>query len=266
MDITVTETNVRARQPLAAFGKLTVAALVGIALAVVYVLAAVVGEVDPMGLTFSGLPLIAAGVMLVGWRWTPLLGALVGGLLLAMIVPMAGFALADPGSGTFAPVLIALALSAVAVVMGISATIQNYRRAAADRHAPRWLAAALAGLAGLVVGAILIGLAPRADATTGVSPEVLAQLPALTAKNFKFGQQEIHVKVGETVALRLENGDPEGHYFEVDEFNVHAPIPAGQQGLALFKPTKPGTYTFFCTPHYDKASGQGMKGTLIVEP
>jgi plastocyanin len=203
--------------------------------------------------------------MLTGWRWTPALGAVVGLLLLAMIGPMAGFALADPGSGMFAPILIVLALSAAAVVLGISATVQNYRRAAGDRRAPSWLAAALAGVAGLIVGAILIGMVPRADVTSGISPEVLGQLPALTAKGFAFGQAEIRVKAGETVALRLENADPEMHFFDVDELNVHAPIPAGKQGLALFKPTKPGTYTFYCAPHYSKESGEGMKGTLIVE-
>src|SRR5262245_4751890 len=265
MDITVPQIKARSRQPLATLGKLTIAALVGIALAVIYVLAAVFGGIDPMGLTFSGLPLIAAGVMLAGWRLTPALGALVGLLLLAMSGPMAPLVLADPGSSTFAPVLIVLVLSAVAVALGISATVQNYRRAAADRHAPRWLAAALVGVAGLLVGAVAISFVPRPDATTGISPQVLAQLPSVTAKNFEFSQTEIHIKVGETVALRLENGDSEGHVFEVDELNVHAPIPAGKQGLALFWPTAPGTYTFYCTPHYSKESGKGMKGTLIVE-
>jgi plastocyanin len=265
MDITVPEMKARSRQPLAALGKLTIAVLVGIAVAVLYVVAAVFGQIDPMGLTFSGVPLIAAGVMLAGWRWTPTLGAVAGLLLLAMIGPMAVFMLADPGSAMFAPILIVLVLSAVAVVLGISATVQNYRRAHGDRRAPRWLAAALASVAGLMVGAILISMAPRADVTNGISPEVLGQLPALTAKGFEFEQAEIRVKAGETVALRLENGDPEIHFFDVDELNVHAPIPAGKQGLALFKPTTPGTYTFYCTPHYSKESGEGMKGTLIVE-
>ena len=36
--------------------------------------------------------------------------------------------------------------------------------------------------------------------------------------------------------------------------------------LALFTPTKPGTYTFYCSLHYDKATGEGMQGTLIVAP
>jgi hypothetical protein len=55
------------------------------------------------------------------------------------------------------------------------------------------------------------------------------------------------------------------HSFDVDEFGVHAPIPSGQSSPALFKPEAPGTYTFYCAPHYDKATGRGMKGMLIVE-
>ena len=265
MDITMHGPRMRGRQPIAALGKLTIGALVGVALSVVYVMAALLGEVNPMGLAFSTLPLVAAGAMLVGWRWSPLLGVLIAGLILAMIVPIAAFALSDPSSPMFAPLLVLLALAVVAVVMGISATVQNYRRAAADRRAPRWLAAALAALAGLVAGAIIVGMIPRAGGTAGISPEVLAGLPGLTAKNFAFSQTEIHVKAGETVALRLENGDPESHFFAIDDLNINAPIPAGQSGLALFKPAKPGVYTFYCPPHYDKASGQGMKGTLIVE-
>ncbi|MFL5803023.1 MAG: cupredoxin domain-containing protein [Roseiflexaceae bacterium] len=265
MDITMHESRVRGRQPLAALGKLTIGALVGVALAVVYVMAALLGEVNPMGLAFSTLPLIAAGVMLAGWRWAPLLGVLVAGLMLAMIVPIAGFALADPSSPMFAPLLILLVLAVVGLVLGVSATAQNYRRALADRRAPRWLAATLAALAGLVAGAILVGMIPRAGSTAGVSPEVLATLPGLAAKGFEFSQTEVRVKAGETVALRLENSDPEAHFFVVDDLNINAPIPAGQSGLALFKPAKPGVYTFYCPPHYDKASGQGMKGTLIVE-
>ncbi|HWQ13566.1 MAG TPA: plastocyanin/azurin family copper-binding protein [Roseiflexaceae bacterium] len=43
-------------------------------------------------------------------------------------------------------------------------------------------------------------------------------------------------------------------------------MPAGQDSLALFVAGQPGTYTFYCAPHYDKATGEGMHGTLIVEP
>lgn len=30
--------------------------------------------------------------------------------------------------------------------------------------------------------------------------------------------------------------------------------------------TAPQPGTFYCTPHYDRATGEGTKGTLIVEP
>ena len=76
----------------------------------------------------------------------------------------------------------------------------------------------------------------------------------------------IEVNEGETVALRLENPDPVSHAFAIDEFGVKAVMPAGSESLALFEPTTPGTYTFYCPPHYDQASGNGMHGTLIVEP
>ena len=67
------------------------------------------------------------------------------------------------------------------------------------------------------------------------------------------------------VALRLVNDDNEGHSFDVDELGVHALIPAGKPGVALFKAGAPGTYLYYCAPHYDKATGEGMQGRLIVE-
>jgi plastocyanin len=111
-----------------------------------------------------------------------------------------------------------------------------------------------------------VALAAGRGASAGVSPEVLATLPSLTGRNYMFSQREIRVKAGETVALRLENADPEAHVFEIDELSVHAPMLAGQTGVALFRPLRSGAYTFYCTPHFNKATGEGMKGTLIVEP
>ena len=99
--------------------------------------------------------------------------------------------------------------------------------------------------------------------SASISPETLAGLPAVTLDKFEGG--EIRVKAGETVAFRLENPDPVAHTFTVDELGVNAFMPSGKNSLALFKPTQPGTYTFYCVPHYNKAAGEGMHGTLIVE-
>ena len=116
------------------------------------------------------------------------------------------------------------------------------------------------------MGALLVAAVVQGREGSGVSEEMLAQLPALSVKAAKFEQTELHARVGQTVALRLNNADGQGHSFDVDEFNVHAAMPGGKPSLALFTPTKPGTYTFYCALHYNKQTGQGMKGTLIVAP
>ncbi len=115
-----------------------------------------------------------------------------------------------------------------------------------------------------VIGASLVAAIPQTAASAEVNPEALAQLPVLRTVGFKFDQPELHAKAGETVALRLENGDGSTHSFDIDAFNVHVSMLSNKPGFALFRPTKPGTYTFYCAiPDHLKA---GMVGTLIVEP
>lgn len=169
--------------------------------------------------------------------------------------------LAHPASThEFGFALILLAIATVGIVAGIGATVQNYR--SAERRTPRALPFALTALAALCLGALLVAAIPQGGANAGVSDAALAGLPALTTINSAFSQLEIHAKVGEMVALRLENGDGEAHSFDIDELNVHAAMPAGQRGLALFKSTQPGIYTFYCgiPAHRDF-----MIGKLIVE-
>lgn len=261
MDTALAQPTVRRRAAVSALTKLTALAVVGIALVLIYLLVAIFGFAPPPAV-MAGMSLLFAALMFTGWRWTPLLALLPGLAIPAMLAPML---ISDSGSPAFVPGLVLIACGALAIVGGVAATVQNYRRPAEDRALPRWTPIYAAVLVGGVLGATLLGLQPQPAPSAGVSPDVLQTLPGLTGKNFEFDQTEIRVKVGETVALRLENADPEAHSLDIDELNVHAPIPVAQTGVAIFKPTKPGTYTFYCRPHYDKASGQGMKGTLIVE-
>ena len=113
------------------------------------------------------------------------------------------------------------------------------------------------------MGAILVAI-PQAGNAASISPAVLDRLPAVTLDAYNGG--EIRVKAGQLAAFRLENPSAVGHSFDVDALNVHTPMASRSTSLTLFTADKPGTYTFYCAPHYDKATGQGMHGTLIVEP
>jgi uncharacterized cupredoxin-like copper-binding protein len=268
MEVSMTGTPSRrpVRKPLAALGKLTAGALVG--LGIVFSYAQVVfGGFDPMLTGVAAAMLVVAGVVTVGWRWVPALGAVlalaIGGMLL---VPAAGeiaFSLTHPTDSLFILMVLLLPLLALAIGAGIGATVQNYR--GATRSTPRGFTTALTALAGLVAGAVLVGAIAKPTDSVGVTPEVLAGLPGVTLEAYNKG--EVRVKAGEMVALRLENTDGTSHSFDVDDLNVHALMPGGKSSLALFKPAKPGTYTFYCgiPGHYDKATGEGMHGTLIVE-
>jgi plastocyanin len=258
-----------ARRSVSALTKTTAAATAGLGVLLLYLMFGVFGELIPPMLAIGILALASAGAMLMGWRWTPVLGSVLALLFAGLLVaPAAGeivHVLGQAGDPLYPFLVIVFPVMAVALVAGIAATVQNYRRPAGERYAPRLLGAALAGVAGVVAGGLVLGAFPRASAASGVSPQVLATLPGMPIKGFAFQQQELRVKAGELVALRLENGDAAGHSFDIDALDVHSPIPAGQNSFALFRPTQPGTYTYYCAPHYDKASGEGMKGTLIVE-
>jgi plastocyanin len=185
-------------------------------------------------------------------------------------VPRWTRALTQPDSaGTFAFAALFFAISLVMLVAYVGALVQNYRaprsRPFVSPPAPAWGYPALLALAAVVSRAILSTAIQPRGTLPGVSPETLAALPGLTAKDYSFATPILTVKAGETVALRLDNADSSTHYLDIDELNVHAIMPAGKSNVALFAPTEPGRYTFYCHPHADKATGEGMVGTLIVE-
>lgn len=251
------------------FSSLALTTSIAVALtgaALVYLQVMLIGMMIPPLAVFSVVSFIIAGLMGTRWRWLPLLGALWLGFLFSGNFKPLMHNLSYPAElHSFAFNLITVALMAVGLIAGILATVQNYRYHADGRRTPRLLSVSLVSAAAIVVGMLLTAAIPQQGVLASISPEALAAFPSFAAKNFEFEQKEIRAKVGETVALRLISNDLEAHSFDIDELNVHALMPTNEEGLALFKPTQPGTYTFYCAPHYDKASGEGMKGTLIVE-
>ena len=97
-------------------------------------------------------------------RWTPAVGAVI-----ALAITSASYAqpyfpydIEHPGvPGSFIPVVILTACAIVAGVAGVWATIQNYR--STERHAPRGLGTGLTGIAGIVLGTMLVSLIVAAN-------------------------------------------------------------------------------------------------------
>jgi uncharacterized cupredoxin-like copper-binding protein len=209
------------------------------------------------------LTLVIAGIVASRWRWAPLLAVL---WCIVSVIPGLEpytYNLTHPSeTGKFIATLLGLSLLLVTVVAGAAATVAGKRQVAVG--APRWLRGFLVGMAAFVLGGSLVAIIPPPDATAGVSAEALAQLRKLGASHDVFDQKELRARAGGVVALRLENSDAIGHYFDIDELNVHVAMPSGKPAIALFTPSTPGTYTFYCrVPGHREA---GMVGTLVVEP
>jgi plastocyanin len=86
----------------------------------------------------------------------------------------------------------------------------------------------------------------------------------IRTEGMRFISDEVRVKAGQPVSLRVVNQDGYAHAFDIDEFDIHAPLPAQATFAAVFSPTTPGRYRFYCgSPGHEAA---GMAGVLVVEP
>jgi plastocyanin len=261
--MTTTRIGAHGRRPVAALGKLTAIAALGLPL--LFSSDLVRHGLTIPGLVFTGITLalagIVSGLIATGWRWAPLLGVALYVFLLLTSVPVLLSALSHPSDTyLFAFNVIALALATVGITAGIGATIQNYRRSAVNRPAPRWLAAGLTGLTGVVLGAILAAalVGASADTGAGVSSQTLEALPSFTTQRSEFAPAALNARIGQPVALRLDNRDNTPHTFTIQELNIDIYMPAGKSALGLFTPTKAGTFAITCEYH------PAMHATLTV--
>jgi uncharacterized cupredoxin-like copper-binding protein len=260
--LVVTQTQERMQLPKLRI--VMIAGLVGSVLVDTVLQALILRMLIPPLAIISALSLVVAGVCATRWRWAPHLAVVWSVLSHIPGLEPISYDLTHPAeTGTFIATLLSLAFLIVAIVAGVAAIIYGDRQVAKGR-VPHWLMGFLISMATFVLGASAVAAIPSFGATAGLNPEALAALPALTARNFLFEQPTITAKVGETVILRLDNADTTIHYFDIDAFDVHVPMPSGESAVALFKPTAPSTYTFYCgVPGHREA---GMQGTLVVEP
>jgi nitrite reductase (NO-forming) len=86
----------------------------------------------------------------------------------------------------------------------------------------------------------------------------------IQTEGMRFVQDEVRVKAGQPVTLRVVNRDGYAHAFDLDEFGIHTPLAANEAVEITFMAEENGRYTFYCSSPGHQAAG--MSGTLIVEP
>ena len=107
------------------------------------------------------------------------------------------------------------------------------------------------GILACMLALLLAGCGPRNDIT-------------IRTEGMRFVADEVRVKAGQPVTLRVVNRDGYAHAIDIDEFGIHAPLPANASYEALIPPAEPGRYRFYCgSPGHAAA---GMAGVLVVEP
>ncbi len=115
---------------LTASARLTVAALLGLALSYLYLVMVLIGGFVPMVITVP-VALLLAGIVATGWRPAPAIAAFVCVLGLLPEIPNVPGHLQEISTNPpsfVVNVLLIVPLFAVAIVAGVAATVRNYRR------------------------------------------------------------------------------------------------------------------------------------------
>jgi heme/copper-type cytochrome/quinol oxidase subunit 2 len=111
-----------------------------------------------------------------------------------------------------------------------------------------------------------------ASAFASKTPAPVANTIDISADMSGFNLQEVRVKVGQPVSIRLTSLDgphhTDGggkHQWAVDEFGASVIAPAEGNNSVTFTPDKPGTYTYYCDICCGGRANPTMQGKLIVE-
>jgi hypothetical protein len=269
----VTGTPTRTRS--SALSKLTAAAVIGFPLLLSTDF--FVHGVNASNLLITGIALIIAAIIsgiivATRWRWSPLLGVLVYGLVVAGSIPFILDALSLPNETyMFALNVVLLALSVIAIGAGIGATIQNYRNGERQQNAPRWLGGAVSGLAGIVAGMLIVSLIVAANPQASAASANSNGEPVVYLAANHFVQNVVLVPKGSKLLIVddgsiehvLQNGmwDTNGTPHSAAEPGAPAihnvDITGGSREIGPFPIA--GVYHIYCTLH------QGMNLTIVVQ-
>jgi plastocyanin len=264
------------RRSLPVLGKVTAVALLGqaIAIAVQMLTTSLLHRTFDPGFFIIIIPiLLVAGFVVSRVRWAPALGSGVAFVIatLWLFAPDYQYDLTHPGGNVidFILLVLILAFGLVAVVAGVRATIQNYRRAA-PRPLP-WLRPGLSALAGIVVGMIVVALIVAANPQVGSATTDTGGEPTVHIGGAHFIQDIVLVPKGSR--LRIVNDGSVEHILQNGRWSANgtaqtvaepgAPavhnvdIKGGDVEIGPFTTT--GVFHIYCTLH------TGMNLTIVVE-
>jgi plastocyanin len=230
------------------------------------------GHIIPPVLVFQALYLLCGIVVATRWRWAMLLPLVICplGIVADFASGFPQYTLTHPGSNAVAFGLFVLEYPCLSLVIGASASklVQTVRRE--PFHAPRGLSPAVGTVAGLILGAFLIGTIAQAPAVgSSVPGQAGSATVHLTANQFApdivalhKGDQLIIVDDG-PVPHTLSNGSWSAGKQPVPAVEPGAPrvtnVALNNTTVTIGPFTTPGTYHLYCTIH------PAMTLTMVVQ-
>ncbi len=216
---------------------------------------------------------LGAVILATRFRWAPLVSTVLGGynLYLVFTEPYVIESLANPkgpngGLAHFAGDVLVVACAILAFGGSIGAAVQNYHQGC--RQAPRWLPSALSLVAGMVIGALFIG--------------VLAQPPVALRTTYTNGVPTVHMGAGNFLqsSVTIPKGSKLLLVDDVSSLHILANgswqngvakaanesgaprvnnVQVNGNNMEIGPFTTAGTYHIYCVVH------QGMNLTIIVQ-
>ena len=270
---------------LSALTKVTLAALLGNAVAyTAFQLFSLLFSQGFLPQFFAGsIPaILAAGLVATRWRWTPALGAAL--VLITSTIfflnHQSQYYLTHPGYNPayFIAGVLSQACALIAVVAGLSATLQNYRTSppglsarASVRPAPSWLRPLLTALSSVVVGMSLVALIVAANPQASSASSTTNGEPTVHMGVVNFVQNVVLVPKGSklllvndtTVEHILQNGSWTSSGTVVTMAEPGAPVlhnvdsKGGSLEIGPFNTA--GIFHIYCIIH------RGMNLTIVVQ-
>ena len=235
----------------------------------------VAGEFIPPIVIEASLVLFAAGVIATRWRLAPYLGALVALLTLfdPIFQPHDLYVFTHPAQSNYEFIVLVLliAFGLVALVVSIGTIIGRYRGQGAEPRLPRFTGVLLSGLAGIVVGMIILSLIVTVvPQTSAASPSSNGQ-PVVHLTANRFAQDMVLVPKGKSLLVvndssvehLLQNGAWDASGSAHPQVESGAPtlrnvdITSGSKTIGPF--TTAGVYHIYCTLH------PRMNLTIVVQ-